>query len=451
MKKTVLFLWCCVTSTFFWAQTILFSEDFESGGSSFNLNTSDLGGLSASSGSNQWIVNMAYTGDYGTETCLFSDQGLGDTPVQPAGISSANGNYMHIYSDVGTSWSGAASFIYNCNYMPGNASCSSAQSYFAAMTSDISTTGMTDVELSFWWLCEGNAYAYGEIYYSTDGGTSWTQVTSPMADYNSQTSWVQQTLTDAAFNDQANLRFGFRFVTELDFSGYTMKMAFGIDDVSIVGTMGTSCSDSFSSFTVDACDMYTVPSGDETYTTSGSVMDTIPNTDGCDSIMTIMVNITTIDTGITDTMPTLYSDASGAGVAYQWYNCDLDENISGATDAAFTPMETGNYAVIVTDGSCSDTSACIFVLVEGISENDFGTALKLYPNPTNGIVTINLGEEVKQLKLQVMDVSGRQMTESMYQNCSQISDYEIKGDKGIYFLYITAVDGRRAVMQLVKK
>lgn len=39
------------------------------------------------------------------------------------------------------------------------------------------------------------------------------------------------------------------------------------------------------------CGSYTVPSGDETYMTSGTYMDTIPNAAGCDSILTINLTI----------------------------------------------------------------------------------------------------------------------------------------------------------------
>lgn len=46
-----------------------------------------------------------------------------------------------------------------------------------------------------------------------------------------------------------------------------------------------------SSFSVTACGSYTVPSNDTTYTASGIYMDTIPNANGCDSIMTIDVTI----------------------------------------------------------------------------------------------------------------------------------------------------------------
>jgi len=46
-----------------------------------------------------------------------------------------------------------------------------------------------------------------------------------------------------------------------------------------------------SSFSVTACGSYTVPSNDTTYTASGIYMDTIPNANGCDSVMTIDVTI----------------------------------------------------------------------------------------------------------------------------------------------------------------
>lgn len=52
-----------------------------------------------------------------------------------------------------------------------------------------------------------------------------------------------------------------------------------------------------SSFSVLACDSYTVPSGDETYTVNGVYKDTIPNSQGCDSLMTITVTINNSATG----------------------------------------------------------------------------------------------------------------------------------------------------------
>ncbi len=62
-----------------------------------------------------------------------------------------------------------------------------------------------------------------------------------------------------------------------------------VDDFSASWT--TSCNTT-SAFSVSECASYTVPSGDETYTTSGVYHDTIPNAALCDSVMTITVNIT---------------------------------------------------------------------------------------------------------------------------------------------------------------
>lgn len=45
-------------------------------------------------------------------------------------------------------------------------------------------------------------------------------------------------------------------------------------------------------FSTTACGSYTVPSGDETYTVAGTYMDTIPNAANCDSILTITVSFT---------------------------------------------------------------------------------------------------------------------------------------------------------------
>lgn len=55
--------------------------------------------------------------------------------------------------------------------------------------------------------------------------------------------------------------------------------------------------------------------------------------------------------------------ANEAGATYQWINCSGNTPIAGATNQSFTPTQTGNYAVIVNNGSCSDTSDCENVVI----------------------------------------------------------------------------------------
>ncbi|HRH39150.1 MAG TPA: hypothetical protein PK760_12430, partial [Flavobacteriales bacterium] len=100
------------------------------------------------------------------------------------------------------------------------------------MSSDVSTVGQGDISLKFWWLCEGGNQNYGQVYYSTDGGNNWTQVTTPISSYRSQSNWVEQTVTLAAFNQQALLRFGFRFHNGTSFSA--ADPGFAIDDVRVI-------------------------------------------------------------------------------------------------------------------------------------------------------------------------------------------------------------------------
>lgn len=62
----------------------------------------------------------------------------------------------------------------------------------------------------------------------------------------------------------------------------------------------------------------------------------------------------------------LTADLSGA--TYQWIDCGTSTPIVGATSQSFTPAVTGNYAVEVTDGNCSETSSCYLVDYTGINE-----------------------------------------------------------------------------------
>jgi hypothetical protein len=135
--------------------------------------------------------------------------------------------------------------------------------------------------------------------------------------------------------------------------------------------------------TQTACGSFTWIDGN-TYTSSNSIAThTLTNTAGCDSLVTLNLTINTFNTGVTNNSPTLSANATG--VTYQWINCNNGNTvIAGATNQSFTATVNGNYAVIVTQNGCSDTSACVAINNLGISDNNFGEDLLIYPNPTNG-------------------------------------------------------------------
>ncbi|MDB3907230.1 hypothetical protein N9355_07145 [Crocinitomicaceae bacterium] len=143
MKKITLLLLGLVLGTSSFAQTSLFSDDFESGDVAWTLSVT---------GTNGWVVNDIYAG--------FQPL-ISDTPDQPSQISTnPQSNYLHVMnSDVCSQLS-----VCNANYDAGTASTS-----YAEMANALNTTNYLNTTISFWWLCVGAAgNSYGELEYSTD-------------------------------------------------------------------------------------------------------------------------------------------------------------------------------------------------------------------------------------------------------------------------------------------
>lgn len=103
-----------------------------------------------------------------------------------------------------------------------------------------------------------------------------------------------------------------------------------------------------------------------------------------------------IDLTVNQSGITLSSAQSGA--TYQWLNCNDNSEIAGAISQNFTPTADGNYACEVTYGSCVDTTTCTSITGVGINESESIT-LKIYPNPTNGIVNIETSESIELIRI----------------------------------------------------
>jgi len=99
--------------------------------------------------------------------------------------------------------------------------------------------------------------------------------------------------------------------------------------------------------------------------------------------------------------------AGPSGQVYQWVNCGDGALVAGANLVVFTPGDAGTYAVIVTsqDG-CSDTSACLNFTELGIGDPSSTLPVALYPNPTNGNVTLSIGA-IPQADVTVFDAQGK--------------------------------------------
>ncbi len=367
------------------SQTTLFSEDFETGSSTqFNLNTTTLGGTT---NDNQWVINNSYTGGSGTFTCLgfpFTFT-VPNAPAQPAGITgSPNSYFMHIVANAAVS-----SGITSPSYIPADGTCVFAGSHFVEMNSDISTVGYSSVELNFWWMHGGSAQAVGEVYYSLNSGVSWTQLTAPITDYFNQATWTQQTITNAAFDNQATLRFAFRFNNATSASG--TDPGFSIDDIEVTGTVACNAPVAdYSSSTTNLTVLFTDNStntptswlwdfGDgntstmqnpsHTYTVSGNYVVCLTATNSCgsdSSCANISVTCPAPSVGYNHTTNNLSASFmdNSTNTPTSWLWDFGDGNTSTMQNPTHTYATSGNYPVCLTaTNACGTDSSCVTVSV----------------------------------------------------------------------------------------
>ena len=209
----------------------------------------------------------------------------------------------------------------------------------------------------------------------------------------------------------------------------------------------SQCFSSYSTDTQTACDGYPWIDGN-TYTSSNSTAThTLTNAAGCDSIVTLNLTVNTVDSSVTQNGTILSSNQSGA--SYQWVECPAMTPISGATSQSYIATANGDYAVIVNYNGCVDTSGCYTVLMVDIVNNDFGDRLLLYPNPTQGNFSIDLGENYNAVLVTIKDYNGKLVHSKTY-NHSELLNLKLEEPVGVYLLIIESGD-KKAVIRLIKE
>ena len=170
------------------------------------------------------------------------------------------------------------------------------------------------------------------------------------------------------------------------------------------------------------------------YTQNGFHTQTLKNTFGCDSIVTLdlkigLANKVQLSDGINYT-------ALSDNVTYQWYRCNPWRKIVNEIKKTFRTTTRGSYAVVISDAKgCTDTSDCIALYSSG-----FATTMQrnvaIYPNPFNNHLTIELERIYKETNIKIYDLTGRQILNNNYLNRESI-ELDLKEiSKGTYYLHI---------------
>lgn len=205
---------------------------------------------------------------------------------------------------------------------------------------------------------------------------------------------------------------------------------------SIVNIALTILQSSTGSLTTTACNKYVSPSGNNTWTVSGTYTDVLTNAAGCDSVLTINLTINTVDTSVFQNGKTLTAWATNAN--YQWLDCNAGyTSISGATNQTFTATANGSYAVAIDKNGCIDTSACYTVTGIGLAEyTDLG--LKIYPNPTCDLMHLSIANPQKVTRIALRNALGQ----TVFSANAWVSEIDLsKYAAGIYLLQIATENG----------
>jgi hypothetical protein len=201
--------------------------------------------------------------------------------------------------------------------------------------------------------------------------------------------------------------------------------------------------------TFEFCGSGSVTVGNNTYTASGDYTDVFTGANSCDS--TVITHLTIQEElNYATTLDGLTITATQSGATYQWINCATQNPIDGETAQSFTATENGQYAVIVSNGPCSDTSACVVINTVGLTENKFASALSVYPNPGNGIFHIQFNQVPNAAQtLRVCNVFGEEIfrMEVKGNGTVDLSNYS----DGVYFFSLENDNQEPAVSRVMKQ
>lgn len=203
----------------------------------------------------------------------------------------------------------------------------------------------------------------------------------------------------------------------------------------------------YSNISVSACDTFNSPTGKKWYI-DGIYYDTVTSSLGCDSIIMFDLTLLPLDTGIF--VKENYLSSKDSNAYYQWLDCENSYIIiSGENNQDFYPVLNGYYAVKLTRGGCIDTSACYEVNILNIENNDFKTSLVISPNPTRGMINIELGQSHKDVVMTVKNALGQVLYVKNYGVTNEIS-YEIAEPQGFYIITIRTGEDKSATLRVIK-
>ena len=243
------------------------------------------------------------------------------------------------------------------------------------ITPEIDITSLANPALSFWY------HMYGATMQDLDievfSGGSWTPLftVSPPQQGSGTDPWLQQVVSLTAFTGVIKIKF-------IGYKGTSFTGDASLDDIGVI-----DCTPTYSTISAYSCQYYTAPSGKLLHD-AGTYTDTIANSVGCDSIITI--NLTTGNTSNTIVLTNIcgtYTLPSGEVVGDDGVYTDTILNNAGCDSVTYLDLDFDNSY------NSFDASACnVYTAPSGATFSTSGVKMDTITNNAgcDSIMTINL-------------------------------------------------------------
>lgn len=144
----------------------------------------------------------------------------------------------------------------------------------------------------------------------------------------------------------------------------------------------------------------------QNYSQSGQYTQTLINAAGCDSTITLNLSISQLENVSIFENGNILT-ASTENSIYQWINCASNEIIEGETNQVYEASSPGSYAVIVTEGACTDTSDCVLLTTVNNALLNIQGHVSLVPNPASHFIDIQLDERLRASEIKIYAADGK--------------------------------------------
>lgn len=209
---------------------------------------------------------------------------------------------------------------------------------------------------------------------------------------------------------------------------------------------------------VEICEGESFFAGGQLQTMAGTYQDVLSTNSqsGCDSILQTNLSVITIN-------PVVYVLDSGFTSAdpnalHQWLDCEGPiVPIAGANGQTYYPSSSGTYAVALSKSSCVDTSSCFQFVLDTIAPPDTSVGLgsisgfddvRIFPNPSNGRISINLGD-LTNAHVWIYGPNGSLILSESLRDASLIQSIDLGVATGLYAIVIQA-NGQMKHYRVVK-